>query len=94
MVSSAASSKLTIRDIDLSSSSPKGKEDVEGYENKQVQRFDCVGITLIDMVCVPTIDQFVESIVFDVPPLTWDSCTNGNAKTVSSAVGIVIGVEI
>ena len=44
-------------------------KDVVGQEDRQQERLDGMGIVFVNVVCFPTIDQFIETEVFDVPSL-------------------------
>jgi hypothetical protein len=45
----------------------EGVKDVEGQEGDQQEALDCIGIMPVDVVGVPAVDQFVKSVIFDIP---------------------------
>src|ERR1035437_4618545 len=48
-------------------------EDIAGKEGDQQEALDGVGIVPVDMVGMPAVDQFVEPMVLDVPPLVTET---------------------
>ena len=47
----------------------KGMKEDECEKGHEEEAFDGSGVMLQNMIGVPTLDQFVESVVFDVPSL-------------------------
>src|SRR5437879_2854267 len=47
----------------------KGMKEDERQKRHEQEAFDGAGVVLQDMIGVPTLDQLVEAVVFDVPSL-------------------------
>ena len=48
-------------------------KDIAGQEGDQQEALDGVGVVPVDMVGMPAVDQFVEPMVLDVPPLVTET---------------------
>jgi hypothetical protein len=44
-------------------------KDIAGKEGEQQKALDSVGIVLVNMVGMPTLDRFVEPVILDIPTL-------------------------
>src|SRR5260370_11153246 len=44
-------------------------EEIAGQEGEQQEALDGVGVVLVNVVCMPACDQFVEPMILDIPPL-------------------------
>ena len=47
----------------------KGMKEDEGQKRHEQEAFDGSGVMLQDMIGVPTLNQLIEAVVFDVPSL-------------------------
>jgi hypothetical protein len=61
------------------------KED-QGQKYHEQETFDGSGVMLQNMVCVPTLDQLIESVVFDIPSLPPKATTRATGTRADGSV--------
>ena len=56
-------------DLRFQIQSQEGMKDVVGQEGDQQEALDGVGVVLVDVIGMPAVDQLIETVILDIPPL-------------------------
>src|SRR5580692_3122660 len=62
-----------LADLRFEIQSEERVKEIVGKEGDQQEALDGVGVVPIDMVGMPALDQFIESMILDIPPLVTET---------------------